>query len=61
MTTSQDKKIFADLINNNPGNVRIFKCCKRVYRTNKEVPPVILCPECGNSVICDMTNSIKDA
>lgn len=46
-----DRKIFADIINENPGNDKTFECkCGKTYITSNAVPPVIICPECGQII-----------
>lgn len=52
-----DKNKFRKMINDNPGDTKTFRCvCGSVHKTNDKVPPVILCPDCGEPVKLEVVN-----
>jgi predicted SprT family Zn-dependent metalloprotease len=54
MTFQTDKKAFARLIKENPGDAHTYRCkCGQVYQTSDNMPPAILCPECGEAIVLE--------
>ena len=50
--TDSDAKAFDILLSNNPGNDKKFEHCGKVWTTNNQVPPVVMCPICRTPIIC---------